>query len=204
MWDSKIGKYRIGMVPIVTLIISIFFISGYGLLQASDMSEAGSKSLDGKQAFIRDKDLELGERMLRSGRLKEAHAAFENVIALDSENVQAHYFLGVLNYEEGDVEKAISRFQIAHDCLNPLSETIPLKIEEKQAQLQFPDSYEARIYRKDDWYIKSKNPSDIDKSTVSLEAKSSYGIEIEPKNRHPLVSRMVIGMSILVSFALIR
>ena len=34
--------------------------------------------------------------------------------------------------------------------------------------MHFPDGYEAIVYRKDGWYVRPKNPSDIKKSMVSL------------------------------------
>ena len=55
--------------------------------------------------------LALGKEMFRNGSYEEARKVFENAITLDSKNSQAHYFLGLLDYEKGDIEKAISRFR---------------------------------------------------------------------------------------------
>ena len=148
--------------------------------------------------------LALGERMFRSQELKEARAAFEAVLNLDSQNAQAHYFLGLIEYEEGNVEKAKTRFQIAHDCL-ALSPSISQgRPDAKQAQVEFPNDYEAKVYYRDGWYIRPKDPRSGDKAVHSLEAGSSYRIELRPKYRESWIRKGAIGFIMMLSFFLAR
>ena len=80
--------------------------------------------------------------MFRTRDFREASAAFGKVLQLDSRDAQAHYFIGLIEYEEGNVEKAKAKFQLAHECLSSLVDTLKLPIGVKQVQLEFPGDYE--------------------------------------------------------------
>jgi len=172
--------------------------------QAEKTIEKETRNIEQKQSEIEMKNLEAGQEMFRSGNFKEARKSFDNVLRLDSRNVKAQYFLGLIEYEEGNIEKAKLRFQIAHECSGLPSDSKPLQIGVKQAQLQFPDDYQARIYYKDGWYIKSKNPSDDNKTLFSLDAGSSYKIELKSKNTKSWLTSGILGSVVLFSFLLAR
>lgn len=172
--------------------------------QAEKTTGKEAKNIEQKQSAIEMGYLETGQEMYRSGNFKEARKAFDNTLKLNSKNVQAQYFLGLIEYEEGNIEKAKLRFQIAHECSGLPSESKPLQIEAKQAQLQFPGDYQARIYYKDGWYIKSKNPSDVNKTLFSLDAGSNYKIELKSKHTKSWLTSGIVGSVVLLSFLLAR
>ncbi len=145
-----------------------------------------------------------GEEALRSGELREAREAFEKVLELDSRNAQAHYFLGLMEYEEGNIEKAKTRFQIAHECLESFEAVDPLVIDDEHVQIEFPEDYESRISNKDGWYISPKDPDAFDKTVHSLEAGSTYRLALRSKRKYSWVRRGAIGLALVVSFLLAR
>lgn len=150
--------------------------------------------------------LSTGKRMFRSRELKKAREAFGKVLELDAQNAQAHYFLGLIEYEEGNIEKAKTRFQIAHECLKPYSVssmTIPTP-DAKQIQLEVSNDYEARVYYKDGWYRRPKYSSSIDKTVHSLEAGSSYRIELKPRYKESWARSGIIGLILVASFFMAR
>lgn len=203
------------------------------LISATSASPVPAQALDSNESeAVNNSNLLMGEKMFHSRDLKGTRAAFEMVLKSDSQNAQAHYFLGLVEYEEGNVEKAKTRFQIAHECVDGLMgswahEPIDLP-DAKQVQLEFPDGYEARIYYKDGWYVKPKNvgspkaspvkkkESDVGspaqasayagaarKSVYSLEAGSSYRIEVK-SGKTLWIRRSVIGLFVALSFFLAR
>lgn len=163
----------------------------------------------------------VGERMFRSREFTRAREAFEKVLDLDSQDAQAHYFLGLIEYEEGNIERAKTRFRIAHECVSGLMDswaygsvsqltcesmrTLP---DTKQVQLEFPDEYKARVYYKDGWYVKSKPESRIEAhgpiDLLTLEAGSAYRIELEPGRKESWARRGIIGLIVAMSFLLAR
>ena len=152
----------------------------------------------------RDTETLNGERMFRSREFKKAREAFEKALLLDSQDAQAHYFLGLIEYEEGNVEKAKTRFQIAYECLGSSLETSSLPPDTEQLQLEFPREYEARVYYKDGWYIKPKDASAVNKDVHSLEVDSTYRIELKPKRKESWIRRGMIGLVLAFSFFLAR
>ncbi len=146
----------------------------------------------------------VGEAAFRSGELRAAREAFEKVLELDSQNAQAHYFLGIIEYEAGNMEKAKARFQIAHECLEA-SQAVDLSTTDNEyAQIEFPEDYEARIYNKDGWYISPKDPDVLHKNVHSLEAGSTYRITLRSKRKYSWIQRGVIGLALAFSFLLAR
>lgn len=148
-------------------------------------------------------EMDLGEKMFRSGDLKGARTFYEKVLTTDSQNAIAQYFLGLIEYEEGNIDKAKLRFQIAYECLKPkdLAEPLINQPDSKKIILEFPDNYEAKTYYKDGWYLSPK--TSLGKS-VSLDTGSTYKIKLNPKNREPWLSRGMIGFAIFLSFFLAR
>jgi tetratricopeptide (TPR) repeat protein len=162
-----------------------------------------------------------GERMFRSRELEGAREAFEKVLELDGQEAQAHYFLGLIEYEEGNVGRAKARLQVAHECLPSWLESSQLQVpgltgdtgtktfasalpNAKQVQLEFPDGYEARIYYKDGWYVRSKKIADEPISLLTLEAHSTYRIELKSERKESWVRRGMIGFLVALSFFLAR
>jgi len=145
-----------------------------------------------------------GEKAFRSRKLKEAREAFEKALALNSQDAHAHYFLGLIEYAEGNIEKAKARFQIAHECLDLSSEISQLPISDKQAQVEFPDEYEVRMYYKDGWYVNPKDPAVARRGVHPLESGSTYRIELKQKHKGSWFRAGIVGLVVVFSFFLSR
>ena len=145
-----------------------------------------------------------GEKYFHSRELKKAREAFEKALGLDSQSAQAHYFLGLIEHEEGNVEEARTRFQIAHECLSSSSEAAHLPIDAKQAQIEFPDEYEPRMYHRDGWYVSPKGAAVAHRGIHSLATGSTYRIELKPKHGRPWVHTGVVAVIVAFSFFLAR
>jgi tetratricopeptide (TPR) repeat protein len=149
--------------------------------------------------------LAVGERMLRSRDFGKAREAFESVLELDSQNAEAHYFLGLIEYEEGNLEKAKARFQIAHECLGLSIDTMDLPVNSGQVQLEFPDDYEASVYYKDGWYMKSKDPLAVHRHFYSLDAGSTYRVKLKSTYKYSWARRgMITAFIVAISFLMAR
>ncbi|HIE25837.1 TPA: tetratricopeptide repeat protein [Candidatus Poribacteria bacterium] len=61
----------------------------------------------------KDKQIEFGEELLRSGRFVEAKAHFENLIRIQPQNAAAHYQLGRVYYAQEDYQKAVEQYRRA-------------------------------------------------------------------------------------------
>ena len=146
----------------------------------------------------------VGMEAFRSRKLEKAREAFDKALELDSQNAQAHYFLGLIEYAEGNIEKAKTRFQIAHECLGLSSESPQLPLNSKQAQVEFPDEYEPRMYYRDGWYMNPKNPTAAQKRVYSLEAGSTYRVKLKPRRRRPWIRTSIVGIIVAFSFFLAR
>ncbi len=146
----------------------------------------------------------VGEEFFHFRELKKAREAFEKVLDLDSQNAQAHYFLGLIEYAEGNIEEAKARFQIAHECLGLSSEIPQLPINAKQAQIEFPDEYEPRMYYRDGWYVSPKDPAAANRGVHPLEAGSTYRVELKPKRKRSLIRTGIVGLIVAFSFFLAR
>lgn len=145
-----------------------------------------------------------GEEFFHSRKLKEAREEFGKALNLDSQNARAHYFLGLIEYEEGNTQEASTRFRIAHECLD-LSQMSPQPpVGAKQVQVEFPDGYEARMYYRDGWYVSPKDPAVVHRSIHPLEANSTYRIELKPKNRRSWVRTGIVGLIVAFSFFMAR
>ena len=149
-----------------------------------------------------DAQIEAGIEMLMAEKFSKAQDIFNNVLKSDSRNVQAQYFLGIIEYEEGNTEKARIRFQIAHDCLPYLSNASKTSIDDKKIQLEFSDKYETSVYYKDGWYIKPKRGSTESNNIHLLDVNSNYRINMKPKSEKDslLAVSGIIGSIILLSF----
>jgi len=170
--------------------------------------------------------LELGEMLFRSRDLEKAREAFEKLLLIDSQNAFAHYLLGLVEYEEGNIEKAKMRFQIAHECINKsISPLVNESIDQwanrlidlpdaKHVQLEFSDNYDARVYYKDGWYVRPKGKSmsplvygSMGRESVNLltlDGGSTYRIELKSGHKESWVRVGVIGVMVALSFFLAR
>ncbi len=146
----------------------------------------------------------VGVEFFHSRELKKAREAFEKVLDLDSQSAQAHYFLGLIEHEEGNIEEAKTRFQIAHECLGLSSEFLQLPINAKQALIEFPDEYEPRMYYRDGWYVSPKDPGVANSGGYSLEAGSTYRVELKLKRNRSLIHTGIVGLIVAFSFFLAR
>ncbi len=129
----------------------------------------------------------LGEKMFYSGEYGNAREAFERALRQDNQDAQVHYFLGLIEYEEGNIEKAKTRFQIAHECLSSF----------KNGNL-LADDY------KDGWYVVPKDPAVMNSNIQSLESGSTYRIKLEPSSGKSLIAKTVVVSFIALSFFLAR
>jgi len=208
MIDIKISRQTTYIIIIVILIWSGLWVldakcsTTDKTLSSGMIGSEAAKNVEQKQSAIEMKFLETGQVMFRSENFVAARKAYDNVLQLNSKNVLAQYFLGLIEYEEGNIEKSKIRFQIAHECLGLPSESKPF--EAKQMQLQFPDDYQARIYYKDGWYIRPKNLSDVNKSLLLLDAGSNYKIELKSNHAKPWLISGAVGSIVLLSFFLAR
>jgi tetratricopeptide (TPR) repeat protein len=144
----------------------------------------------------------LGEKMFYSKDFKKAREAFEMVLRLENRDAQAHYFLGLIEYEEGNIDRAKARFQIAHECLSSMQDDTVLPIDDNRIQLEFPEEYKVRIYYKDGWYITPKdNP---DETIYSLETGSKYRIRLEKSDKNSFIPKTLLGLAIAISFFLVK
>ena len=50
--------------------------------------------------------LQLSLSYMKRGRTDEAKGGLEKVIELDKRNLEAHYYMGILHADEGDLDKA--------------------------------------------------------------------------------------------------
>lgn len=186
------------------VLVTVLGVYADDITETSELSEAKYKLLqpgeDSRIIYLKS-----GEKMFYEGNLKKSREAFEKVIELDSKEPKAHYYLGLIEYEEGNIEKAKARFQIAHECLGSWVDTLEIPVDAKQVQMEFPDNYEARIYYKDGWYITSKAPLNIRKPFYSLDTGSAYRIKIKSENSASWIFRSImIGSVIMFSFFLSR
>ena len=138
-------------------------------IQSGDASVSPASSGEDPHVFY----LLLGEKMFRSGEFAGAREAFEKVLELDSQDAQAHYFLGLIEYEERNIEKAKTRFRIAHECISGLMdlwahEPIGTLPDTKQVQLEFPGGHKAGVYYKNGWYVKPKKRSTSPRDNKSI------------------------------------
>ncbi len=152
---------------------------------------------------IKAEDMDPGEKLFRSGDLKGARAFFEKVLSIDSQNAYAQYFLGLIEYEEGNIDRAKLRFQIAYEFLKPEDLVKPLMSipDDRKILLEFPYNYKARIFYKDGWYV---SPKSSISNSVSLDTGSTYRIKLNQKQKEPWLGRGVIGFAIFLSFLLAR
>lgn len=148
-------------------------------------------------------DIDLGKKMFNSRDLKGARAFYEKLLSVDSQNALAQYFLGLIEYEEGNIDRAKLRFQIAYECLNPkeLEKTLMISSDDRKIILEFPDEYEAKIYYKDGWYVSPKTSLG---NSVSLDTGSTYRIKLNSKRKESWLSRSIIGVIIFLGFLLAR
>jgi hypothetical protein len=214
--DIKVSLQMLYTIIIVTLVFSGLLVldakcstldnnlSSGIMSESTNIAGEEAKNTEQKQSAIEENFLKSGQEMFRSGNFVAARKAFDNVLKLNSKNVQAQYFLGLVEYEEGNIEKAKIRFQIAHECLGLPSESKSLQINAKQAQLQFPDNYQARIYYKDGWYIRPKRASDVNMNLLSLDSGSNYKIELKSNHTKSWLISGIVGSVVLLSFLLAR
>lgn len=191
--------------------ILVWLISSASVVRANPQNDSGKSEVpkvyklsppgEDKRASY----LVAGERMFRSRDYEKAREAFKSVLDLDSQNAEAHYFLGLIEYEEGNPEKAKARFQIAHECLSLSVDTMDLPVNSGQVQLEFTDDYEANVYYKDGWYMKPKDPLAAHRSFCSLDAGSTYKVKLKPTQKYSWARRgMVIAFAVAISFLMAR
>jgi tetratricopeptide (TPR) repeat protein len=145
-----------------------------------------------------------GEKLFRSRKLNEARSEFQKVLELESQNPQAHYYLGLIDYEQGNIQKAKTRFRIAHECLSDSVDTVQLPTDDKQVQLEVPDGYIATTYYRDGWYTRPKNPKIIRESLHSLEVNSTYKIQLKSEREKPWTFGTVMAVVLALSFFIAR
>jgi len=61
----------------------------------------------------KDRQIEIGKEMLRSGRFMEAQTHFENIIRIQPQNARAHYQLGRVYYALEQYQKAVEQYKQA-------------------------------------------------------------------------------------------
>lgn len=176
----------------------------YWALLLSFIFILSAQSSEAKSYISVNENLLIGEKEFLSGNFEKARAAFEKVLDQNSRSAQAHYFLGLIEYEKGNTEKAKIRFQIAHECISLLPTLSGLAVDSEQAQIEFPQDYEARVYYNDGWYVFPKGLPAESKTVHSLKTGSKYRIELQPRRRGAWIYKGVIGFTMVLSFLLAR
>lgn len=166
--------------------------------QAAPLS-ADSSKIEGETSTFS----ELGKMALNKHDLESARVFFKKALAKDNQNAEAHYFLGVIEYESGNIEAAKERFRLAHAAVSNSKQNV------QKAELQFPEGYNVRVYYKDGWYLQSKKApiskvagkaSTFSKpGTYSFQTGSTYKVLIkEPRKRKlNLYAKLLVGVAML-------
>jgi len=110
----------------------------------------------------------------------------------------AQYLLGVIEYNEGNVELARVWFQRAYESLEAEEGNVTAQKTQAfgraldkspppatPAKVQFPEGYKVNVYYRDGWYIQPKNPSVGKKQVYSFLPGSTYKIRVEAENEQP-------------------
>jgi hypothetical protein len=132
-----------------------------------------------------------------------------------SDSAIAQYLLGVIEYNEGNVELARVWFQQAWGSLETAEDEIAAQKTQAfgraldkstppaAAKVQFPEGYKVNVYYRDGWYIQPKNSSVEEKQVYSFLPGSSYKIRLEVENEHPARKRINTGMKVIAAFVMI-
>lgn len=143
-----------------------------------------------------------GIRLFYSQEYDKAREVFDNLLSMDNQNPIAHYFLGLIEYQQGNTVRAKAYIQIAHDLLSPMQTDNKVTIDEKHAQIEFPEEYKVRVYYKDGWYIMPKEL--LTRKVYSLETGSTYKIKLESPTKSSFITRISLGLAIAISLFLMR
>jgi tetratricopeptide (TPR) repeat protein len=189
---------------LLCLFLTIHGVNIFALQTNGDL--ANNSSLEVSKNAGKDdlySQISLGEKMFYSGKFKEAQEIFNKVLEIDLKNPQAQFFLGLIEYENGNFEKAKTRFQIAYECIDSAKYIEQEMPNPGQIQLEFPDKNKANLYYKDGWYLKQKG-SNNNQTLLSLDSGSNYKVLFKPTNKTNLLSKITIGVIITLSFLLVR
>jgi tetratricopeptide (TPR) repeat protein len=174
---TKVWGYSVGLSVFLSFCLSSFLAFS---LPISD--EAGKTHI------------ELGKMSLNMRDLETARVHFQAALEEDSQNAEAHYFLGVIEYENGNIEAAKARFQLAHEVVSNFKQNV------QKAELQFPDGYNVRVYYKDGWYLQSKKaPILSEAATYSFQTGSTYKVSIKKSKPGKLsfYAKLLVGLTML-------
>lgn len=139
------------------------------------------------------------------------------------DSATAQYLLGVIEYNEGNVELAKVWFQRAYESLEAEEDyrnrtfrtftaqtlTFGRALSDKSAppatpaKVQFPEGYKVNIYYRDGWYIQPKNTSVGKKQVYSFLPGSTYKIRVEAENEQSGRKRVNIGMKVIAALVMI-
>lgn len=143
-----------------------------------------------------------GIRLFYLQEYDKAREVFDNLLNIDSQNPIAHYFLGLIEYQQGNIVKAKAYIQIAHGLLNSMQTDNKMPIDEKHVRIEFPEEYKVMIYYKDGWYIMPKEMST--RTVYTLETGSNYKIKLEPPTKSSFITKTLLGVAIAISLLLMR
>jgi hypothetical protein len=135
---------------------------------------------------------------------------------LNSDSAIKQYLLGVIEYNEGNVELAKVWFQQAWESLeaeesnitspktqalwNALDKSLSLS---PPAKIQFPEGYKINVYYRDGWYIRSRDLSASKKQVYSFLPESTYKIRVEAENEPIAAKRINTGMKVIAALVMI-
>jgi hypothetical protein len=143
----------------------------------------------------------------------------------DSATVQ--YSLGVIEYNEGNVESAKVWFQRAYESLEgdkgarlatarktQMFGSINKPPEATPAKVQFPEGYKVNVYYRDGWYIQPKDSSVGNALTPVLSRRerelvysflpgSTYKIRVEAENEQNKHERINMGVKVIAALVMV-
>ena len=211
--NSNSGVWRATTFCLATMIVSLLTIL---LISTASMGSNGESSPpetyklpppgDDPRIALRS----TGEEMFFQRNFAEAREAFQKLLNIDNRDAQAHYFLGLIEYELGNAAEAKSRFQTAYECLE---EKVKIPDDAQQSkelldsdkvQMEFPDEFEVNMYYKDGWYVSPKTMAAYRENAYKLDTGSNYRVEVKSEGRESWVHRGVVGLVVLFSFLLAR
>lgn len=143
--------------------------------------------------------------------------SIENRPSVASNNPTAQYLLGVIEYNEGNLELAKLWFQKAYESLEaeegnvggglvPALKTqrfrLALDKSIAPAKVRFPKGYKVNVYYRDGWYTRPKNSSKVKKQIYSFLPGSTYKIRVEGENEQPANNEINLKMKIIAAFVM--
>jgi len=140
-------------------------------------------------------------------------------------NSTTQYLLGVIEYNEGNVELAKIWFQQAYESLEVEEGKIAAQKTQAfgraldksppratPAKVQFPEGYKVDVYYRDGWYIQPKANEELQYSIFNIQSSfkvysflpgSTYKIRLEVEDEYPVNKEINIGMKVIAAVIMV-